>query len=112
MKEIWRQRYGWSVFIQPIFSHDQNDPIRLKVGAKPHCILITAPDISLLLFELSLNIIIKEQNVGFAVKRPKLQNSTDSILGINLLTLSETGINNWANFLLSLLFSGYPVVLT
>lgn len=39
--------------------------------------------------------------MNFAVKKPKLQNSTDSVLGINLLTWSETGINNWANFSLS-----------
>lgn len=58
-------------------------------------------DISLLLFELPLNIMIQEQSMNFAVKRPKSQNSTDSVLDINLLTWSETGLNNWANFLLS-----------
>ena len=101
MKEIWRHIIvGPSLYSQILITTTMTQ-LRQRAAPEPHCVLITASDIPSLLFELPLNIIIQEQNVNFAVKRPKLQNSTDSILGINLLTWSETGINNWANFLLS-----------
>lgn len=101
---IWKTYKGilWLIVsIEPNLSYDQNNLFWLRTKSQNLCVLITDSDISPLPSELLLSIVIQEHEVNFAVKRPKLQNSTDSILGINLLTWSEAGINNWANFLLS-----------
>lgn len=101
MKEIWRHLMAGQSLYSQIWVTTKMTWLGYRAGTKTYCVLITASDISPLLSELPLNIIIQEQNVNFAVNRPKLQNSTDSILDINLLTSPETGINNWANIFLS-----------